>query len=55
MFPYFLLVFGFLILLPGGKLIVDGTSFIALKLGLSSVFIGVTITAIGTSRPKLET
>ncbi|MBS4070616.1 MAG: calcium/sodium antiporter [Algoriphagus sp.] len=53
MFPYFLLALGLLILLLGGKLLVDGASSIALKLGLSSGLIGLTVVAFGTSAPEL--
>ncbi|MFC5192381.1 calcium/sodium antiporter [Algoriphagus aquatilis] len=53
MFPYFLLALGLLIVLLGGKLLVDGASSIALKLGLSSGLIGLTVVAFGTSAPEL--
>lgn len=49
----FLLVIGLLILLLGGKLLVDGASSIALKLGMSSGLIGLTVVAFGTSAPEL--
>lgn len=53
MLTYFLLVLGLFILLLGGKLLVDGASSIALKLGLSSGLIGLTVVAFGTSAPEL--
>lgn len=53
MLPYFLLVLGLLILLLGGKFLVDGASSIAYKLGLSSGLIGLTVVAFGTSAPEL--
>lgn len=53
MFPYFLLTLGLLILLLGGKFLVDGSSSIAQKLGLSSGLIGLTVVAFGTSTPEL--
>ncbi len=53
MFPYFFLALGLFILLLGGKLLVDGASSIALKLGLSSGLIGLTVVAFGTSTPEL--
>jgi cation:H+ antiporter len=53
MFPYFLLILGLFILLLGGKFLVDGASSIALKLGMSSGVIGLTVVAFGTSAPEL--
>ncbi|WP_186753926.1 calcium/sodium antiporter [Echinicola salinicaeni] len=50
---YFLLIIGFVILLTGGKVLVDGASSIAAKLGLSPSLIGMTIVAFGTSAPEL--
>lgn len=50
---YFLLILGLIILLLGGKSLVDGASSIALKLGMSSGLIGLTIVALGTSAPEL--
>lgn len=53
MLVYFLLVLGFIILLVGGKILVDGASGIAVKLGMSAGLIGLTIVAFGTSAPEL--
>ena len=53
MLAYFLLLFGLVILLAGGKILVDGASGIALKLGMSAGLIGLTIVAFGTSTPEL--
>ena len=39
----------------GGKLIVDGAVYMALKLGVSQSLIGLTIVAVGTSLPELAT
>ena len=50
---YFLLVLGLIILLFGGKILVDGASSIALKLGMSAGLIGLTVVAFGTSAPEL--
>lgn len=50
---YFLLILGLVILLLGGKSLVDGASCIAFKLGMSSGLIGLTIVALGTSAPEL--
>jgi len=53
MLAYFLLFLGLAILLAGGKILVDGASGIALKLGMSAGLIGLTIVAFGTSVPEL--
>ncbi|MDN3668558.1 calcium/sodium antiporter [Echinicola jeungdonensis] len=50
---YLLIFIGFLILLLGGKVLVDGASAVAAKLGLSPSVIGMTIVAFGTSAPEL--
>ncbi|GAB3006750.1 calcium/sodium antiporter [uncultured Cyclobacterium sp.] len=50
---YLILAIGFLILLLGGKFLVDGASAIAARLGLSPGLIGLTIVAFGTSAPEL--
>lgn len=49
----FLLAIGLMVLLLGGKFLVDGASSIALKLGMSSGLIGLTVVAFGTSAPEL--
>ncbi len=53
MAAYFLLALGLIILLYGGKILVDGASAIAVKLGMSTGLIGLTIVAFGTSAPEL--
>ena len=53
MIAYFLLFLGLVILLAGGKILVDGASGIAVKLGMSAGLIGLTIVAFGTSAPEL--
>jgi cation:H+ antiporter len=50
---YFLLAVGLVILLIGGKYLVDGASAIAGKLGLSPGLIGLTVVSFGTSAPEL--
>lgn len=50
---YFFLGLGLVILLLGGKFLVDGASSIALKLGMSAGLIGLTVVAFGTSAPEL--
>lgn len=53
MLTYFLLALGLIVLLLGGKILVDGASSIASKLGMSPGLIGLTVVAIGTSLPEL--
>ncbi|MCC5938060.1 MAG: calcium/sodium antiporter [Lunatimonas sp.] len=53
MISYILLTVGLLLLLAGGKVLVDGASAIAARLGLSAGLIGLTIVAFGTSAPEL--
>lgn len=51
-----LMIIGGLIgLTLGGKWIVEGATLVALKLGASEAFIGLTIVAIGTSLPEIVT
>ncbi|EOZ99716.1 Inner membrane protein YrbG, predicted calcium/sodium:proton antiporter [Indibacter alkaliphilus LW1] len=50
---YFLLILGLVILLAGGKYLVDGASDLASFFGLSQGLIGLTIVAFGTSAPEL--
>ena len=49
------IIIGLAGIIIGGDFVVDGASGIALKLGLSELFIGLTIVAIGTSLPELVT
>jgi cation:H+ antiporter len=42
-------------LVLGGKWIVDGAVFIAVKLGMSESLVGLSIVAVGTSLPELAT
>lgn len=51
--PYFLLILGTLILLGGGKALVDGAASIAAKAGIRTGIIGLSIVAFGTSAPEL--
>jgi len=48
-----LFLLGFVLLIKGADILVDGSSSIARKFGLSSFFIGLTIVAFGTSAPEL--
>lgn len=49
------IVLGLIAIIFGGNLVVDHASQIALTLGLSQNFVGLTIIAIGTSLPELVT
>jgi len=53
MLSYLLFVLGFIFLIKGADWLVDGASSLAKKLGLSPLFIGLTIVAFGTSAPEL--
>ncbi len=48
-----LFILGFIFLIKGADIVIDGSSSIAKKLGVSSFFIGLTIVAFGTSIPEL--
>jgi cation:H+ antiporter len=50
-----LIIFGFLGLVIGGKLVVDNAIAVATDLGVSQKIIGLTIIAAGTSLPELVT
>ena len=47
-----LLVLGFVMLVKGAYLFVDGASGIATKFGIPQMVIGLTIVAMGTSAPE---
>lgn len=49
---YLLLIIGFVLLIKGADIFVDGSSSIAGILKIPSVIIGLTITAMGTSAPE---
>jgi cation:H+ antiporter len=53
MFIYFLFVLGFVFLIKGADFLVDGASSLAKRLRVSSLVIGLTIVAFGTSMPEL--
>jgi cation:H+ antiporter len=53
MLTYGLLILGFIFLIKGASLLVDGASSIAKKFGISSLVIGLTVVAFGTSAPEL--
>ena len=50
---YFLFVIGFVILIKGAGLLVDGASSLAKRFKVSDIVIGLTIVAFGTSAPEL--
>lgn len=50
---YFLFVVGFIVLIKGADLLVEGASSIAKKFNISNLVIGLTIVAFGTSAPEL--
>lgn len=49
----FLLIAGFVLLIKGADILVEGSSSIAKKFGLSNLMIGLTVIAFGTSAPEL--
>lgn len=53
MFDIFLLIFGLIVLIGGGDILVRGASNIALRFNISPLVIGLTIVAFGTSSPEL--
>jgi cation:H+ antiporter len=53
MLSYLLFILGFVFLIKGADYLVDGASSLAKKLGLSPLFVGLTIVAFGTSAPEL--
>lgn len=50
--PYILLILGFVFLVRGADLFVDGSSSIAKHLKIPSIIVGLTIVAMGTSAPE---
>lgn len=52
MFKYLLLLLGFLLLIKGADLFVEGSSSIARLLRIPSIIIGLTVVAFGTSMPE---
>lgn len=53
MINFLALVFGLLLLLVGGTLVVRGASEIACRFGVSPLIVGLTIVGFGTSAPEL--
>src|SRR3989339_621788 len=52
MITYVFFIVGFFLLIKGADLLVDGSASIAKKLKISSIVIGLTIVAFGTSTPE---
>lgn len=53
MLTYILFILGFVFLVKGADLLVDGSSSIAKRVGISDIVIGLTIVSLGTSAPEL--
>ncbi len=53
MLTYFLFIVGFIFLIKGADLLVEGASSLAKKFGVSSLAIGLTVVAFGTTMPEL--
>jgi len=53
MLQYILLAIGFILLIKGADLLVDGASSVGRRLNLSDLAIGLTVVAFGTSLPEL--
>src|SRR3989338_8236813 len=52
MITYILFIIGFVLFIQGADLLVDGSASIAKKIKISSIVIGLTIVAFGTSAPE---
>jgi len=50
---YLLFIIGFVLVIKGADLLIDGSSALARKFGISSIIIGLTVVAFGTSVPEL--
>ena len=53
MIEYLLMFFGIVLLVKGADFLVDGSSYLAKKFGISKLVVGLTIVAFGTSLPEL--
>lgn len=53
MLTYLLLILGFIFLIKGAQLLIDGAAALAKKFNISELVIGLTIVAFGTSAPEL--
>ena len=52
---YFLLAFGFILLIKGGDMFVEAASAIAKRFHLPELLIGATVVSIGTTLPEVMT
>lgn len=50
---YLILIIGFILLIKGADIFVEGASNIAKKFGIPPIVVGLTIVSIGTSAPEL--
>lgn len=50
---YIILIIGFILLIKGADVFVEGASNIAKKFGIPSIIVGLTIVSLGTSAPEL--
>ena len=50
---YLLVLGGLLLLAGGGEALIRGAVALAARLGISPVFVGLTVVAVGTSTPEL--
>jgi len=53
MLEYLMLLLGIIVLIKSADFLVDGSSSLAKKIGISSLIIGLTIVSFGTSMPEL--
>jgi len=53
MFSYFLLIIGFVLLIKGADILVEGASSISRRFGLPDLVVGLTVVSIGSSAPEL--
>lgn len=51
---YLILIIGFILLIKGADIFVDGAAKIAKKFGIPSIIVGLTIVSLGTSAPELS-
>ena len=51
-FTYLLFILGFVVLITGANMLIDGSASIARKLSISNIAIGLTVVAFGTSAPE---
>ena len=52
MIEYLLLLVGFVILIKGAHYFIEGSSYLAKRIGVSPLIIGLTVVAFGTSLPE---